>query len=195
MRAAYPWPDVKPRISDPPPRIEGWGLPEFLLKANLRDNTRIVLELGSWLGESARFMLEHAPNAIVICVDHWLGSSEHIDSCSDMLPHLYNNFLAVNWDHRDRLIPIREDTAAGLELVAEYGIKPDLIYIDASHDYEDVIWDLELSSRLFPDAQVIGDDYDFPGVRRAVNHHVYSRRIGVQMAGRGWQLIYSKTAE
>lgn len=112
-----------------------------------------------------------------------------------MLPHLYNNFLAVNWDHRDRLIPIREDTAAGLELVAEYGIKPDLIYIDASHDYEDVIWDLELSSRLFPDAQVIGDDYDFPGVRRAVNHHVYSRRIGVQMAGRGWQLIYSKTAE
>jgi hypothetical protein len=38
--------------------------------------TSCVLELGSWLGKSTRFIVERAPNAFVFAVDLW--SNEHI---------------------------------------------------------------------------------------------------------------------
>jgi hypothetical protein len=37
----------------------------------LSSQTRCVLELGSWLGSSTRFIADHAPNAVIICVDLW----------------------------------------------------------------------------------------------------------------------------
>ena len=38
--------------------------------------TRCVLELGSWLGKSTRFIAERAPNAYLFAVDLW--SNDHI---------------------------------------------------------------------------------------------------------------------
>ena len=61
----------------------------------------------------------------------------------------------------------------GARWFAKENIKADLIYIDASHDYEDVRVDLEAYWPLLNEGGVIfGDDYNehqWPGVVEAVN--------------------------
>jgi hypothetical protein len=54
----------------------GWFFPahKVVLSELLTKETRCVLELGSWLGSSTRFIAEHAPNAVIICVDLWDNS-------------------------------------------------------------------------------------------------------------------------
>jgi|TARA_Y100000310_G_scaffold140352_1_gene139779 hypothetical protein len=169
----YDWPSVKP---DVPPDNHGWFRPANaeMLSKFLNDETSCVIELGSWLGSSTRFILEHAENATVIAIDHWLGSPEHNtplrDDVYDKLPTLYETFLVNCWEWKDRLIPVRENTKRGLTACYEAGLKPDLIYIDAGHDYESVMADITLSKKYFPDAVIVGDDwdwgFDFP-VRKA----------------------------
>ena len=38
-------------------------------------------------------------------------------------------------------------------------IQPDFIYIDASHQYEDVYLDLSLCYNIYPNATICGDDW------------------------------------
>ena len=75
---AYSWPATKPDVPDPS-QYPGWlgeGTDRTLALA-LSDQTKVVVELGAWLGMSARYIVEHAPKATVISVDHWEGSPEH----------------------------------------------------------------------------------------------------------------------
>lgn len=216
LKELYPWPMTRPKFPQELISEDGWGkgwpLPETIIGSNVNEETRLVVELGTWLGNSARFILRQAPNATVICVDHWKGSSEHLESISvaKMLPDLYENFLSICWESRDRLIPVRETTLEGMRIISELGLVPDVVYIDASHDYQSVKADLEAANRLFPKATIIGDDYlgvvvsendkvvgiDY-GVRHAVNHFIYDRGWSVRCTGRGWQLIrrFSKNGE
>lgn len=190
LRSMYPWPEEKPKVSERAIRIPGWGQPEALFEESLSDRTRLVVELGSWLGQSSRFILDRAPNATIICVDHWNGSPEHVERESDVLSTLYDAFLSLCWELRDRIIPIRATTSGGLKIIASFGLTPDLIYVDASHDYDDVKADIDLSHRLFPTSTLIGDDYaNFVDVRRAVAHFVRDNNRIVRVIGRGWKLI------
>ena len=56
----------------------GWFFPAHrVVMANLMSSdTACVLELGSWLGKSTRFIAERAPNAFVFAADLW--SNDHI---------------------------------------------------------------------------------------------------------------------
>lgn len=208
LRKMYPWPKVRPEHSEGVVNEDGWAigwpLPENIIGSNLSGETRLIVELGTWLGNSARFMLKHAPNATIICIDHWRGSPEHngYKSTLKCLPTLYEDFLSICWEERDRLIPMRETTLAGMWIVSELGLVPDVVYIDAAHDYESVLADIKTADSLFPKATIIGDDYlgaaiakddeivdiDY-GVRRAVNHYIYDHGCDLRCTGRGWQLI------
>ena len=70
LRRRYPWPDTMPEVQ---PDDHGWfqDCNARLLRRFLGPRTRLIVELGSWLGKSARFMLAAAPRATVICIDHW----------------------------------------------------------------------------------------------------------------------------
>jgi hypothetical protein len=170
----------------------GWLTPETAaaLKQFFTQNTRIVVELGAWLGRSTRFIAESAPNSVVISVDHWEGSEEHHHDpvTRAMLPSLYDTFLSSCWEHRGKIVPVRLRTIEGLNLIAEVGIQPDLIYIDASHAYEDVRQDLLTAKRLFPTSVIVGDDWYNTEVSRAVRQVVLlggmERQFGVN--GNAW---------
>ena len=190
LRSEFPWPKSRPVLDEQATRHPGWGIPELLLKSNVSADTKLVVELGSWLGESTRFLAQNAPNATVVAIDHWEGSVEHVEEFSDMLPTLYEAFISSCWDDRGQIIPIRRNSLDGLKVVSRFGLVPDVIYIDADHGYDSVASELALCHELFPTATLIGDDYEgFPGVRRSVNHFVYKYGWGVQVAGRGWQII------
>ena len=138
-----------------------------LLAKGLSDETRLVVEVGSWVGLSTRFIADRAPNAVVIAIDHWCGSPEHQrnPSWKAMLPGLYETFLALCWDYRGRIIPLSMTAIQGIHAVAGQGLQPDLIYVDGEHSYEAVSGEIELIRHSFPRATIVGDDYDWPRCR------------------------------
>ncbi len=188
LRSEHPWPAVRPRVN--PEREHGWFREAIrdLLARHLSDQTRLVLELGSWLGLSTRFILQAAPAADVIAIDHWRGSAEHLNipDAAKLLPHLYETFLVNCWESQDRLLPLRMGTIDGLRLIFERGLAPDVIYLDADHSYEAVKADLETCLDLFPEAILIGDDWDWTSVRQAVEDVCGTRKIDVHVWGAGW---------
>jgi hypothetical protein len=69
------------------------------------------------------------------------------------------------------------------------GIEPDLVYVDASHETSDVIRDVETALGLFPNSQIIGDDWDWESVRRAVQDIVCRNpRLLLEENGKSWWL-------
>jgi hypothetical protein len=193
LRRAFPWPAAKPDVESSTEHA-GWlgdGTDQALTSV-LSDRTQVVVELGAWLGMSTRFIAEKSPHATVVSVDHWQGSPEHRARAEfrSILPTLYETFLAQCWSFRDRIVPLRMSTLEGLRTVARFGIDPDVIYIDAEHSYEAVTSELELASELFPRARLIGDDFDWRGVREAAQN--FARRNGQDVerfGGRGWSIV------
>jgi len=192
LRWDFPWPSQRPPVPEDP---HGWfdDVNRQSLEQFLSDDTRLILELGSWLGKSARWMLDQAPNATLAAIDTWNGNQcyEYV-ALRDELPTLYSRFLGNGWPYRDRLIPIRRRSVDGMRLVAEAGLSPDLIYVDADHHYPGVKADLETAAALFPATQLVGDDYRLEGVKRAVDEFAHARSLHVKLAGRSaWWLEYA----
>ncbi len=156
LRKTYVYPTIKPSVEG---NKHGWfnKCNEDVLSLFLNENTKLIIELGSWLGKSTRFLANKALNANIIAIDHWKGSNEH--QKSDIIPVLYETFIVNCWKYRDRIIPIRDNTINGLKTIHKENLTPDLIYIDASHDYKSVCDDITTSIRLFPKARIVGDDW------------------------------------
>jgi hypothetical protein len=192
LAATHPWPAERPEDAAPG-QEQGWlgeGT-DLMLASTLAPSTRVVVELGAWLGLSTRFIADRAPQATVVSVDHWKGSPEHQtqERFGRLLPHLYETFQTRCWDYRERIVPLRIGTLEGLRAVAEAGLQPDFVYVDAEHSFEAVSGELALARELFPGAALGGDDYDWRGVREAVD--LFARRQGLlveRFGARGWRL-------
>ncbi len=169
--------------------VTGWNfeMPTFdRLIGEVRPS--LVIEVGTWKGGSAIRMADLAKEkglkTKVVCVDTWLGSAEfwkyETDSGRyDLLslcqgyPQVYFQFLAnvVKTGHEDTIIPLPMTSLIAARLLAEHGVQADLIYIDASHDYEDVSADIAAYYPLVrPGGVIFGDDFVpcWHGVMRAV---------------------------
>ncbi len=188
-----PWPEQCPEDAAPGQEA-GWlgAGSEQMLAKSLSPKTKLVVELGAWLGLSSRYIADHAPRATVISVDHWEGSPEHHaqERYQKLLPRLFETFQSRCWNYRDRIVPVRAKSLEGLRRVAEAGLQPDFIYVDAEHTYDAVSAELKLSRELFPHALVGGDDYDWVGVRQAVDEFAAQHGLVVDRVGyRGWRLL------
>ncbi|SIO06122.1 Methyltransferase domain-containing protein [Singulisphaera sp. GP187] len=188
--ARHPWPDKKPEV--PPPPIRNWLFPSTreVLERTIPEDARVIVEVGSFTGRSTRFLTDHAPAAIVIAIDHWRGSPEMANDPELVawLPRLYETFLAECWLYRDRVIPVRRSSVEGLQEVAAAGLRPDVIFIDADHSYEAVRADLSSTLDLFPQARIIGDDWNWESVRQAVQAVCRERGLQCEVLGVGWRI-------
>lgn len=154
-----PWDRAKPNV---PKNVHGWFTDpkkktiERLLKEN---KVKIILEVGSWLGQSALFFADRCQ--YVICIDTWLGNDNFFreDRFRPMLPTAYETFLVNCWEKQDKIFPIRLESFVGLWYLAEQKIRVDAIYIDASHYYEDVKRDIKWALKLPGKPLLIGDDF------------------------------------
>ena len=72
--------------------------------------------------------------------------------------------------------------------VAEARLVPDAIYIDADHSFEGVVADLTLALDLFPSAIIVGDDWDWEGVRKGVEAVLAPRGLRCQVLGNAWRV-------
>jgi len=191
LRNKYDWPDNKPLVK---PDNHGWFRSHnaAVLKMFLSEKTGSILELGAWLGKSTRHLCQFAPNAAVVTIDHWKGSEEHYlperTDVKNKLPHLYETFLVNCWEYKERLLPVKNNTIDGMNELFNEGFVPEVIYIDASHDYRNAYNDLSTAHKLWPNALIIGDDWEWPGVHQAVVNYSYSREVILSVYGNCWWL-------
>jgi hypothetical protein len=144
-----------------------------------RIKPRIIIEVGTFLGGSAMHMAAHAKakgwDCAVLCVDTWLGGVDHWLRAPEKLtkhfgrPSLYYKFLnnVIEAGLTDYIVPFTLDSIAAARFLAEAKIMADMMYIDGSHESDDVLrdysyyWPLLRSGGAF-----LVDDltHHFPGV-------------------------------
>lgn len=134
-----------------------------------RHSIHTIIEVGSWLGLSTRFLAGLLPTeGKLYAVDTWLGSDEFAHHRDPRLSYLYQLFLS-NIKHAqltDKVIPVR---MASLEAAAALDIQADLIYLDASHTAKDVYEDiLAWHPHIKSGGVFCGDDWHWPSVREGV---------------------------
>ena len=120
------------------------------------------LEIGSWQGLSAHFMLTTLPKATLTCVDTWEGADEHLDRLRVDQPAMHR--IEQSFDRNlapfaDRLTKFR-GTSQAFFSEGNAGPKYDLIYVDGSHHAEDVLLDGTKPFEVLKDGGLlIFDDY------------------------------------
>ena len=147
---------------------------------NSKEGSHFV-EVGSWKGRSASFMaveiLNSSKNIKFDCVDTWEGSIEHLDINSPFFlkeliedkDWLYGEFLKNTSPVREILNPVRMPSLDAVDLYEDSSL--DFVFIDASHEYEDVKKDI---LAWLPKVKIGGilaghDYYTFGGVTQAVD--------------------------
>lgn len=155
-------------------------------------NIKIVIEVGSWLGASTEHIASLLPaDGKLYAVDHWLGSAEHQPGQKEWIPamnYLYQQFLS-NVIHKGlthKVIPVR---MSSLEAACALNVKPDLVYLDASHDTASVYADLKAWYPLVKGRGILcGDDWTWRTVVVAVKRFAQENNLRIDAAGNFWVL-------
>ena len=136
-----------------PPMV--YGLQDLLDWADLPNKAKGI-EVGSYTGESAVIMRMHAPHLHLTCVDTWQWPlSEH-----------YFDLRAKPWN----LTKHKTDSLTAAQHYKDHTF--DLVYIDASHQYEHVKADINAwLPKVKPGGVIGGHDYanGWQGVIKAVD--------------------------
>ncbi len=189
---------------------QGWASHNLLFRAVFEaERPAAVIEVGSWKGASAihmaDLMQELGIPGLVVCVDTWLGGIDHLVnsgwraqlSLEHGYPTLYRQFLAnvIRSGHQERILPLPQTSGNAARFLAEAQVSADLVYIDASHEEEDVLADiLAYWPLLRPGGTMIGDDLilAYPGVGRALVRA--AEQFGVRAQGFQEKWILRKPA-
>lgn len=167
--------------------LQGWnGNSKVLTKLIDAKIPKLIIEVGTWKGQSAIAMAEHVKKKFydtrIICVDTWLGALEFWDTLKHTpernlylrngYPQIYYQFLS-NVIHRkvqDIIMPFPNTSLIAYRYFKNNKIVPDMVYIDASHDEFDVYNDIKNYYEILAKGGIIfGDDFDsWKGVRDAV---------------------------
>ena len=170
-----------------PADLQGWGSQHrYLGEAVERLRPSVVVEIGVWKGASvvhmASRMRDLGIDGVVIAIDTWLGAWDHwindkffrevafTDNQQDIYSKFLNNIRHAGL--QDYVVPLRLDSVNAARVLRRFDIKPDLVHLDAGHDYDAVMSDLRhWWPALRPGGIFIGDDYregnNWPDVKRA----------------------------
>ncbi len=188
-----------------PEDLHGWGSesPAFR-EVILAQRPRLIVEVGSWKGASAIHMAEIVAqaglHAEILCVDTWLGAVEFWTDTSDASrygslrlkhgwPQVYYQFLAnvCHRGHQKRIIPFPQTSATAALWLRMSGIQAGVIYLDGSHEEEDVLADaLAYWEVLAPGGVMFGDDWAWDGVRLAVSRFAREQGLAVRFVADKW---------
>ena len=167
--------------------IHGWmSEDELKYLASVANKNRCIAEIGAWKGRTSVAIATNTDGELNT-VDTWNGSDE-AEHINELRQHgenwLYDEFMK-NVDGLN-VIPHRMTSLEAAEKFSKEGKVFDMIFIDASHDYENVKADiLAWMPLLKEDGILCGHDYNqgWPGVIKAVEETVPKFKIA---AGAIW---------
>ena len=174
--------------------VEGWFVDGSLYNsvAQKYDNAHFV-EIGCWKGRSTSYMgveIINSKNKIKFdVVDTFRGSAEHGNVDSDKL---FNEFTTNTEPVRSAINTVHKMTSLqASELYADNSL--DFVFIDASHDYTNVLADIKAwYPKIKFGGTMSGDDYcsDWRGVVDAVNEYFGAKNIKVY-GTQHWAIVKS----
>ena len=191
-----------------PPDLQEWDSehPVFA-EAIAAVRPRLIVEVGTWKGASAIHMAglcrKLELQTEIVCIDTWLGNWQHwsrseggVGSRDDLkivngFPRLFYQFMSnvIATGCENEITPLPLTGVAGAKLFEHFKIFPDIIYIDGDHEYESVLFDLRLwLKRLGPSGILIGDDYNWPGVKKAVEEVLVTEPLILNVTGQKFTL-------
>jgi hypothetical protein len=161
------------------------------------DNSHFV-EVGSWKGRSASYMAVEILNSKkrikFDCVDTWLGSVEHTDPHSPFFVEelindkdwLYYQFLNNTRPVCDIINTVRSSSLDSVNLYENRSL--DFVFIDASHEYDDVKKDiLTWYPKIKKGGVIAGHDFTtFDGVRQAVDELIINKGMNYVLKNSYW---------
>lgn len=157
---------------------------------------KLIVEIGAWKGRSTRAMADNTEGT-VYAVDTWKGTpadphfKELENKPEDWLLDQFGANMDPAWFKSPyKVRPWQGTSIGGADYLGNhYGNKFDMIFIDAAHDYEAVIADIDAwLPHLAPGGLFCGHDYAAGrgGVVRAVNHRLpKAKAVGI---GTLWSL-------
>ena len=132
-----------------------------------------IVEIGSFMGRSTRALAENTLGTVT-AVDTWAGSDEeqHRKLLEGHGPNwLYDEFRA-NMAGLTNVAMVRQSSLTAAANLYAGSAQFDMIFIDASHDYENVCADIRAWAPLLKEGGLLcGHDFHngAPGVMRAVD--------------------------
>jgi hypothetical protein len=167
-----------------------------------------IIEVGSWKGQSAINMGNITKqlnlNTKIHCVDTWLGAIEFWTSGKNSserkliqlngYPQVYYQFLSnvVHNNLQDVILPFPNTSENGYRYFKYNNVTAQMIYIDASHEEDDVYKDLNNYYELLENNGIMfGDDYqkDWPGVINSVNRFVQEKNIELEIIDNNFWIL------
>lgn len=150
------------------------------------------IEIGTAYGGNALHLLENTELDLLICVDPYLYYPAMPGfTCQQEYETLYAFAMDTLSDFRnvDLIRRTSKDYAEFIGNVYQF----DFIFLDGSHEYEDVKWECENYSKIIKEGGVLcGHDYNiFEGVNKAVDEFAKSvnKEINV-LPGNIWYINY-----
>lgn len=189
--------------------LQGWNSENKIFNdLILQTIPNIIIEVGTWKGKSAIHMSNIIKNnnlkCQIYCVDTWLGALEFwtthaLTGERNLLqkngyPQIYYQFLSnvIHCNCQDIILPFPNTSICAAKYFIYNNIKSNLIYIDGSHEYEDVIIDLNLyyNNILNDNGIIFGDDYyNFKGVKQAVNEFTQKNNLQFEIKENNFWVI------
>lgn len=190
--------------------LQGWNKHGHVLEhlvALVRP--KLIIEVGTWKGASAITMARAGQKLgldglELVCIDTWLGSEEHWLQREDEAfhaalglkhghPTLYQQFIAnvLLCGLEGIICPLPNTAMIGGNILRHWGILADMIYIDASHGYEDVLADATLYWQMVrPGGVLVGDDFHdtWPEVKQAALAFASRTGLPLQCMANKWIL-------
>lgn len=179
--------------------LYGWnGNKPFVVDAINKYRPQTVIEVGSWKGLSAinmgNKMRELNIAGKIYCVDTWLGNEEFWYSeekefdlkLVNGYPSIYQTFIS-NIKHcqlEDYIVPVPMTSNIAYKVLKnKLNLTAKVIYIDGSHETEDVYADLSNYINLVePGGIIFGDDYNKSSVKSAVFRYSYDTNRAYNVA-------------
>lgn len=166
---------------------------------------RVIIEIGSWRGSSAINMARKIDaDGVIVCVDTWLGSIDFIEDhghsryhqlrLKNGYPQVYFTFLSnvINSGQHDKIVPFPNTSSTAYRKLMQCDVKADMVYVDGSHEEEDVYDDISNYWNLLRDPAasiMVGDDYgSHDGVRVAVNRFAEEKGLDIESIDGLWRL-------
>lgn len=172
-----PWPELPPEDVEPFYLALDAGGRHLVTDIIQEREIALMVEVGCFLCGSTRQWLEARSDLTVVGIDPWddnwgpyilkrtaEGKNDRWkladpDATAATIVEYGNFRIALNnvrqW--RDRFVPIRQRSPEALYYLSRRSIRPELIFIDAYKEEED----LHVAYELFPDAVLCGDDWDW----------------------------------
>ena len=174
--------------------LQGWGTNTSFLNQLIDEiKPTLIIEVGSWKRVSAidmgKYIRKVKLGCEILCVDTWLGSIEHMNypPVKNGYPQIYFQFLKNVIAHNlcDIIVPFPNTSSIAAQWLYKHNITPNLVYLDGSHNEEDVLYDIEHYYELIDHGILCGDDYKWIGVEYAVNTFCNRKNLKFELLNDG----------